>query len=200
MAGATFRPDRRDFEKMLRFLQRGATGVAELVDGSGAVVASTERGRVGQQGRVLAPDGAARAGEEDARDAVRRLPRGARRRAAPARSTSPSRRSASAPWGVVVRQSAAEALPTRGRAPVVRGASPLLAAQFAVAGVFAWGAARSVTGPGGGAHRARASGSPAGELAWPIPELGEDEVGRLGKSLEQMRQNLARAHRPRRAR
>jgi signal transduction histidine kinase len=94
----------------------------------------------------------------------------------------------SAPWGVVVRQASAEALPTEGALPwyvVVAG----LAGQLALAGAFAWGAARSVTQPVAvlTEHAERIAG---GELAWPIPAVGEDEVGRLGMSLEKMRQNL----------
>ena len=94
----------------------------------------------------------------------------------------------SAPWGVVVRQATAEALPTEGALPwyVVVAA---IVGQVAVAGAFAWGAARSVTGPVAvlTEHAERIAG---GELAWPIPAVGSDEVGRLGGSLEKMRQNL----------
>jgi signal transduction histidine kinase len=66
----------------------------------------------------------------------------------------------------------------------------LLAAQCGLAGVFAWGAARSVTAPVAllTDHAERIA---AGELAWPIPSVGSDEVGRLGASLEKMRGSLA---------
>jgi signal transduction histidine kinase len=94
----------------------------------------------------------------------------------------------SAPWGVVVRQAADEALPTHGVFPwyVVLGG---LLAQMLVAVTFAWGAVRSVTGPVAVLtdHAERIAG---GELAAPIPDLGGDEVGRLGHSLERMRESL----------
>ncbi len=95
----------------------------------------------------------------------------------------------SAPWGVVMRQGTAQALPTEGALPRYV-ALALLGAQFALAAIFAWGAARSVTGPVKvlTEHAERIAG---GELATPIPALGNDEVGRLGTSLERMRENLA---------
>jgi len=95
----------------------------------------------------------------------------------------------SAAWGLVLRQPTREALTTQGALPwyVVMA---LLAAQCALAGVFAWGAARSVTAPVAllTAHAERIAG---GELEWPIPSVGSDEIGRLGASLEKMRQSLA---------
>ena len=187
VAGTTFRPERRDFDKMLRYLRRGDTGFADLVDADGRIIASTEIGRAGSRtecaGRLvqLAKEKKSLTtlcADCHAEHEVLLAPE-EHLTFAPV---------ASAPWGVVVRQSAAEALPTRGGLPwyVIVAA---LAAQLAVAGSFAWGAARSVTGPVAvlTEHAQRIAG---GELAWPIPDLGEDEVGRLGKSLEQMRQNL----------
>jgi signal transduction histidine kinase len=187
VAGASFRAERRDFDRMLRFLQRGRTGIADLVDGAGVVLASTERDRPGRPVEcsrrmvqlaeekkalsVLCADCHADYGVE-------------------MRPTEHLTFAAvgSAPWGVVVRQSAAEALPTEGVLPwyVVVGA---VCGQLVVAAAFAWGAARSVTGPVAVLtdHAERIAG---GELAWPIPAVGADEVGRLGKSLEKMRENL----------
>lgn len=187
VAGGTFLPQRRDFERMLRHLERGKTGMVDLVDETGVVVASTVRGRAGsrtecarrfvqlaQEKRSLAVLCADCHAEYD----VAMKPDEHLTFAAVG----------SAPWGVVVRQAAAEALPTRGAFPwyVVLGA---LAAQIALAGTFAWGAARSVTRPVAVLtdHAERIAG---GELAWPIPDLGADEVGRLGHSLERMRENL----------
>jgi signal transduction histidine kinase len=187
VVGATFRPDRRDFERMLRFLQRGATGVVDLVDGSGTVVVSTDAGRAGRRA-----------------DCARRMVQLAQEKRAVAVLCAdchdehgvelrPSQHLTfaalgAAPWGVVVRQAAAEALPTHGALPwfVVMA---VLCLHFAVAGVFAWGAARSVTGPVGilTQHAERIAG---GELATTIPDLGGDEIGRLGRSLDRMRQSL----------
>jgi signal transduction histidine kinase len=68
----------------------------------------------------------------------------------------------------------------------------LLAAHVAVAGLFAWGAARSVTGP---VERltAEAERIASGELTVPIPPLGEDELGRLGRALDHMRARIHEA-------
>jgi signal transduction histidine kinase len=188
VAGGTFRPERRDFERMLRLLPRGPSGVADLVDGGGTVVASTDRGRVGKRA-----------------DCARRMvqlaseKKGVARRCADCHAEygvelRPEQHLTfapvgSAPWGIVLRQPNQEALTTEGALPwyVVLA---LLVAQCGLAGVFAWGAARSVTAPVAVLtdHAERIAG---GELAHPIPALGSDEIGRLGGSLEKMRQNLA---------
>ncbi len=188
VAGGTVRPERRDFEKMLRYLPRGPTGAADLVDGSGLVVASTDRPRVGQKVECakrmvqLATEKrtvAAPCADCHAEHGVELRPDQHITFAAVG----------SAPWGVVVRQPRREALTAEGALPwyVVLA---LLGVQCAVAAVFAWGAARSVTAPVAVLtdHAERIAG---GELEWPIPALGSDEVGRLGTSLERMRQNLA---------
>jgi HAMP domain-containing protein len=61
-----------------------------------------------------------------------------------------------------------------------------------VAGIFAWGAVRSLTVPL--AHLgASAAGIAAGQLDAPIPDQGGDEIGRLGRALESMRHALVRA-------
>jgi signal transduction histidine kinase len=95
---------------------------------------------------------------------------------------------ASAPWGVVVRQAADEALPTEGAVPWLAVAG-VLTLQMALAGAFAWGASRSVTQPVA-VLTAEAERIASGELAWPIPALGEDEVGQLGQALDRMRSSL----------
>lgn len=186
VAGGAFRPERRDLDRMLRFLQRGQTGFADLVDASGRVLASTTPGRAG---RVS--------------ECSRRLGRLAVEKASlttpcadchaeegvPLRPTEHLAFAAvaAAPWGVVVRQDLAEALPSEGL-PWYAVAG-VLTLQLALAGAFAWGASRSVTQPVEVLTR-HAERIAAGELAWPIPHLGDDEVGRLGKSLEKMRESL----------
>jgi signal transduction histidine kinase len=188
VAGGTFRPERRDFDRMLRLLPRGASGVADLVDGVGTVVASTERVRVGKRA-----------------DCARRMVQLAQEKKTVARRCAECHDDygvelrpqqhltfaavGSAPWGVVLRQPNREALTTEGALPWYVVVAVLLA-QCGLAGVFAWGAARSVTSPVEVLtdHAERIAG---GELAHPIPDLGSDEIGRLGASLEKMRQNLA---------
>jgi signal transduction histidine kinase len=188
IAGATFRPERRGFEKMLKTLLRGETGTVDLVDGEGNVVVSTDRDRTGTRATCakrmveLATQKKARAtlcADCHADYEVPLRPEGHLTFAS----------LASAPWGVALRQSRSAALPSEGALPWWAVVWVLLG-QLVLAGVFAWGAARSVTQPLAVLtdHAERIA---AGELAWPIPELGEDEVGRLGTSLERMRQSLA---------
>jgi signal transduction histidine kinase len=187
VAGGTFRPERRDFERMLRWLRRGQTGFAELVDAGGRIVASTEPGRAGGRSEcarrfaLLASEKRAFTG----RCADCHAGEGVPLRPSEHLTFTPL---GAAPWAVVVRQDVAEALPLQGLVPWWAGAA-LLLGQLALAGLFGWGAARSVTQPVGVLtdHAERIA---AGELAWPIPDLGQDEVGRLGRSLERMRQNL----------
>jgi signal transduction histidine kinase len=187
VAGGTFRPERRDFEKMLRHLRRGRTGFADLIDSEGRIIASTERGRTGGLSECSRRFGLLAAGKRthSGRCADCHADEGV-----PLRPDEHLTFAAigAAPWAVVVRQDAAEALPLQGMLPWYAGGA-LLLLQLALAGAFGWGAARSVTQP---VHvlTEHAERIAAGELAWPIPDLGEDEVGRLGWSLERMRQNL----------
>jgi signal transduction histidine kinase len=58
--------------------------------------------------------------------------------------------------------------------------------------VFAWGAARSVTRPLATLGEV-ASRIAVGHIEEPLPDLGSDEVGRLGRSMEAMRQALEHA-------
>ncbi len=93
-----------------------------------------------------------------------------------------------APWAVAVRQDAGAAFAaTRAlrRRIFFSGVALVLLAL-----VFAWGAAESVRRPLALLTGA-AEGIAAGDLSRPIPPLPEDEVGRLGQSLERMRQALA---------
>jgi signal transduction histidine kinase len=187
VAGGTFDPGRRGFDRMLAILRRGQTGVAELIDADGVVIASSEPRRTG-------------ATAECASQLLTMLREKRSGAVKPVQCPTPPGGTwrpselvtfaalAGAPWGVVVRQSLDEALPTEGAIPWLAVAA-ILAAQLSLAGAFAWGAARSVTQPVGVlTHEAERIAS--GELAWPIPRLGEDEVGRLGQALDRMRQSI----------
>lgn len=85
----------------------------------------------------------------------------------------------SAGWSIAVSETDRE--PFTG-APLVLLALPLLA----IALLFGWGAARSLTRPlaalTGAAERLT-----QGDLATPMPRIADDEVGRLGAALERMR-------------
>ncbi len=92
-----------------------------------------------------------------------------------------------APWAVSVRQREQEAF-----APVFALGKDILllgSVMLALGLLFAWGVARSVRKPVAvltGAATRIADGT----LDVPIPALGDDEVGRLGRSLEYMRVRL----------
>jgi signal transduction histidine kinase len=187
LAGGTFRPEKRDLEKMLRFLRRGGSGFADLVDATGRVVASTEPDRAGRVSECARQLGRL---ASEKRSLTTLCADCHREHGVELRPDEHLTFAAvgGAPWGVAMRQKASETLPTEGLPWWAVAA--LLVAQVGLAAAFAWGAARSVTRPVAvlTEHAERIA---AGELAWPIPKLGKDEVGRLGASLERMRESLA---------
>ncbi len=188
MVGGTFDPARRDYERMLGFLRRGQTGFADLVDSDGAVLASTVPGRAGRRTecrRHLAELIREKRSQNERCDRCHAAWK-VRAYAPPEAMTFVPL--AGAPWGVVVRQEVREALVTEGGISWY-AVLAVLVLHGGVASAFAWGAARSVTRPVQ-ALTAEAERIAGGKLDWPIPELGSDEVGRLGKSLDRMRQNL----------
>lgn len=188
VVGGTFDPQRRDFDKMLRHLRRGESGFAELIDSGGLILASTAAGRAGRRTECAAHlTGLVQAKRTESVGCRScHAYEGASVEAADEfLSFAPL---ASAPWGVVMRQSAGEALPTEGAVPWL-GVLVVIGLQLGLAATFAWGAARSVTRPIA-VLTDEAERIAGGELAWPIPELGSDELGRLGASLELMRRNL----------
>ena len=194
VVGGTFRPERRNFGRMLEHLRRGRTGFANLVDASGRVLASTERGRAGKPagcgGGIRQLMAARRTTSVHCRDCHvdRSVPEFASSDRQVENELLTFAPLGAAPWAVVVRQASAEALPMQGGVPwYVVGVG--LFFQLALVGTFAWGAAQSVTRPIG-VLTSEAERIAGGELAWPIPDLGSDEVGRLGKALERMREAL----------
>jgi signal transduction histidine kinase len=187
VAGGSFDPTRRDYQKMLRHLRRGQTGRAELVDGTGAIIASSEPRRAGQKSECsvnMARLVKAKAPLSTSCNACHDQ-HAVRTRAAEVMSFTPL---ASAPWGLVVRQEVAESSPTGGALPWFAVAAMALA-QVVLSAIFAWGAARSVTQPVA-VLTAEAERIASGQLDSPIPELGQDEVGHLGQALDRMRQSL----------
>jgi signal transduction histidine kinase len=95
-----------------------------------------------------------------------------------------------ATWRVVLRQPRAEAF-----APLLSLAGRLVmlgAAALAVALLFAWGAARSVTDPLETLSRA-ADRMARGAVETPIADLGDDQIGQLGRAFEAMRVALERS-------
>ena len=88
-----------------------------------------------------------------------------------------------APWRVVVSR------PRHDTLGLLRTLLQLGPAVLAVVVVFAWGAARSLTRPLAVLDQA-AGRIAAGDLSQPLPPLGEDEVGSVGRSFEAMRAAL----------
>ena len=92
----------------------------------------------------------------------------------------------SAPWRVVVGGGASDPA-----AVARRRLFWVVPALVALALLFGWGVARSVTDPV--AVLTEAAGRiAAGDLERPVPSVGEDEVGQLGAALEEMRIALRR--------
>lgn len=151
-AGGLVRAGSESLSALLRPYRLGESGVVELLDGSGRIVASAG---------TPPPENA-----EVLTSAPLSL----------------------LPWTLRLRQARSEAF---GAALQLR--TRLLLAIPALLGVtllFAWGTARSVLSPiavlTGAAERIA-----GGDLASPVPPLPDDEVGRLGRSLESMRSALA---------
>jgi signal transduction histidine kinase len=177
-------PEGRQFRQLLDFVPLDPSETVDLVDQHGVVIASTARDRLYSQAdhqhfleRLIAEQkpavgtchGCHQSGTEKIRvqDVMAFAPL-------------PSRPS----WGVDIRQPQAEAF---GAAEALHWKILGSALALALLSVFfALGVATSVTSPLSllGRFAGRIAG---GELETPIPELGTDEVGRLGTALERMR-------------
>jgi signal transduction histidine kinase len=94
---------------------------------------------------------------------------------------------AAAPWVLRTRQPEPPAM-TLARLTTMRGMGAALA-LFALSLLFAWGTARSVRQPLAVLETA-ADRLADGDLAEPLPDLGKDEIGRLGDAFEDMRKAL----------
>ncbi|MGC3999161.1 MAG: HAMP domain-containing protein [Anaeromyxobacter sp.] len=182
IAGSTFDPGHRGLAAALAPLRRTG-GEADLLGPDGVVLGSTAAERVGLRPACFD----AVAAEARGREPTSLGCAGAGDGKVGSRETLTVAPLTVAPWTVVIRQPVGLTSPS-GQIPwvVVVGG---LALNLAMAALFAWGAARSVTRPLGvlGAEAERIA---AGELDAPIPDLGHDEVGRLGLSLDRMREAL----------
>jgi signal transduction histidine kinase len=93
------------------------------------------------------------------------------------------------PWTLVVAQPASDAFAA---VKALERRWLLLGPSLAAIGaVFAWGVARSVKAPLARLETAAAQIA-AGDLMRPLPPLGNDEIGRLGRSFEAMRKALTK--------
>ncbi len=171
-AGAVLGPEQPSLVSVLGPAQSGARSSVDVVDAEGRVLASSDASRVGRTTALPAvsrerPAAAVVGGEAVAVAPLEVLP-----------------------LAVVVRQEEAELLaPVQAAERRILIAAPIVAA---LAFFFAWGAARSLKQPIAVLTRA-AERIAGGDLSRTIPPLGEDEVGRLGRSLERMRTALGEA-------
>jgi signal transduction histidine kinase len=171
-AGAVLDPDQPSLVSVLGPARTGARSSVDVVDAEGRVLASSDAARVGKTAALPPvsrekPSVSVAGGEAVATAPLEVLP-----------------------LAVVVRQEEAELLaPVHAAERRILIATPIVAA---IAFFFAWGAARSLKQPiavlTGAAEQIA-----GGDLSGTIPPLGEDEVGRLGRSLETMRTALAEA-------
>ncbi len=177
------------FTALVSPVRLGATGSVDLLDTAGTVLTSTAPSRTafatGQAQLVQRAISRRAATVETCRDCPQ--PGDAGERQTEVMAVAPL---SVAPWAVAVRQAESEAF-----GPVVAlGQNMLLVGSvlLGLALLFAWGVARSVRRPvavlTGAAERIA-----NGNLEAPIPALGEDEVGRLGRSFEHMRVALKRS-------
>jgi signal transduction histidine kinase len=173
------------FTSLVSRSELGEGGSVDLLDTAGFVLASTDRDRAGfrtdhsalvqrvldgRQPSVETCQGCAQPSSAD--------------RVTEVMAVAPL---SAAPWVVAVRQPERRAF-----APVLALGKDILllgSVLLALALLFAWGVARSVRNPLGVLTGAAARIA-EGNLDLPIPALGEDEVGGLGRSLEYMRTQL----------
>jgi signal transduction histidine kinase/cytochrome b subunit of formate dehydrogenase len=164
----------------------GSTGYAQIVDSQGTVVASTRSGQLLQksdhEGQVATliqekrtSSGTCHGCHESA---------GGAERETEVMAFAPLEL---APWGVLIRQSESEALAPADR--LRERALWLGIPAFLLALLFAWVTARSVLRPMR-VLTATAQKISAGDLSEEVPNLGEDEVGSLARTLEVMRKRL----------
>jgi signal transduction histidine kinase len=179
-------PSSQRFSTLMAGLPSQPPGSIDVLDSQGTVITSTDphrRGRQTDHGRFLST--------------LLRTGQSARGTCLGCHQTSIIRSLTSemmvfvpltqAPWGVTVRELEADALGDviRLRLWLIVMAPVLLAIGL----LFAWGTARSVRRPIK-VLTATAERLADGQLDRPIPPLGTDEVGRLGRALEHMRMAL----------
>ncbi len=175
-----------DLTDMIRPAAVGETGYTQILDNQGIVLASTRPGQIletsDHEGQVAALIKEKRASSGTCHGC--RESAGGAERETEVMAFAPL---AAAPWGVVIRQSEGEALAPANR---LRDRAIWLGVPaFVLALLFAWATVRSVTRPVG-ALTESAQRIASGDLSKPVPNLGRDEIGRLGRAFETMRVRL----------
>ena len=175
LAGGEIDPEASRFSSLLEAFRFVTAGSVDLVDSHGLTIASTSPSR--RFIPVENPD------EVAASLQARRswVGHGTRDAATTVIAMWPM---TSGHWGVVVRQEQTEAFASTllVRRTMIWLGPVLLALTL----LFAWGGARSVLNPIAALTHS-AEGIAYGNLNQPIPPMGDDEIGRLGRSFEHMR-------------
>jgi signal transduction histidine kinase len=172
------------FAAVLRSHDVAASGSLDVLDGSGLIIASTDASRQGSASdhRQLLSSLIRTGGST--RGTCHSCHEGSEGRTTDLMAFASSK---SLGWGVRVREPESVAL-----AGTSRLRTTLLALGPVLLGMgllFAYGAAQSLLRPLGVLTRT-AERIAAGDMEPPIPDLGADEVGRLGRSLEHMRTQI----------
>jgi signal transduction histidine kinase len=172
------------FSAVLRSHETGPSGSIDVLDSSGLIIASTDPTRQGSASdhRQLLSNLIRSGGST--RGTCHTCHQGAEGRTTDLMAFASSK---SLGWGVRVREpeSVALAETTRLRATLLALGPVLLGLGL----LFAYGASQSLLRPLGVLTRT-AERIAAGDMEPPIPDLGADEVGRLGRSLEHMRTQI----------
>jgi signal transduction histidine kinase len=186
VAGGVFDTGQHHLLTMLRYLRQGAEGSAEIVDRGGRVVAGTDADR---SRRTTSCTGVrAVVGEGRTLSATCRSCHAAHAEDGRGRGVVTVAAVEGVPWSVVARVPAAEVLGAEGAFPT--WLAVLVLGALSAGALLAWGAARSIATPVV-QLTAAAENIASGDLAAPVPQSGDDEVGRLAKALERMRASLA---------
>ena len=172
------------FAAVLGAHEAGSAGSIDVLDGSGLIIASTDPSRQGTASdhRQLLSNLIRTGGST--RGTCHTCHEGSEGRTTDLMAFASSK---SLGWGVRVREPESVAL-----AQTTRLRTTLLALGPVLLGLgllFAYGAAQSLLRPLGVLTRT-AERIAAGNMEPPIPDLGADEVGRLGRSLEHMRTQI----------
>ena len=178
IAAGEIDPESSRFSSVLDAFHLTTAGSIDVLDATGTTLASTDRRR-----RLLRREDA-----PEMSSAIRERKSAVRAgTGADAQMVLAVWPMSAARWGVLIREdeSVAFARARTSRRTIVWLAPSLLGLAL----LFAWGAARSVRGPIAFLTDA-AERIAYGNLHQPIPDLGDDEVGRLGRSFEQMRMAL----------
>jgi signal transduction histidine kinase len=175
------------FAAVLRSHEAGSSGSIDVLDSSGLIIASTDRTRQGSASdhRQMLSSLIRTGGS--ARGTCHTCHEGSQGRVTDLMAFASSK---TLGWGVRVREPESVAL-----AETNRLRTTLLALGPVLLGLgllFAWGAAQSLLRPLGVLTRT-AERIAGGDMEPPIPDLGADEVGRLGRSLENMRAKIKSA-------